>query len=83
MGNFKSKTFFGYSNTPENAIKALEYDLQKQYPSAFVTLTAPDVKILTLSPRSINRFALARIEGKDYPVLFEKDEHGISAMIKL
>ena len=83
MGNFKSKTFAGYSNTPENAIKALEYDLQKKYPSAFVSLTAPDIKVIALSPRSVNRIALARIEGKDYQVLFEKDENGVCASIKI
>jgi hypothetical protein len=83
MGNKNSKNFAGYSGTPELACKALEYEIKKKYPEAFVTLTAPDIKIPTLSPRSVPRLALARIEGHDYPVEFEKDENGIIASIRI
>jgi hypothetical protein len=81
MGNKNSKFFVGYSSTPELACKALEYEIQKKHPDAFVTITTPEVKVPALSPRSVPRFAIARIDGKDYEVQFDKDKNGIIALI--
>lgn len=82
MGNKKSVPIVGYSDTPEKACKALEFELQKKYPNAIVSITAPDIKVATLSPRNVPRLALARIgDGKDYQVAFEKDENGVMARL--
>lgn len=85
MGNKSSLSkYVGYSDTPEHACKSLEYELQKKYPHAFVTISVPEeVKVIALSPRSVPYLALANIgDGKNYEVKFEKDANGVIAKIK-
>lgn len=78
--------YIGNGKTPELACKDLESQLQLDVNSnSFVTLNDPNEKVLKLSPRGVNRYALANIgDGMEYKVMFsKKDKDEIKACVIL
>lgn len=82
MGQNQGKEFIAVGVSPELACQRLERKLcTSVHENSHVMLTDASDPVLTLSPRSVPRLALARVQGRDYKVTLKKLEVGYQAIV--
>lgn len=88
MGQNQGKEFLAVGVSPELACQRLERKLcSSVHENSHIMLTPEGASrdasdpVLTLSPRSVPRLALARVQGRDYKVTLKKLEVGYQAIV--